>query len=167
MTGINPITTALMPISQVVSWYLILRNDEVGTFYRSICSIATFYSVWAIYNIITQRIGDLGVLTMAFLAVASYLEKRNWSIVGTALVWINYALPSIFVLILWNAKKTAKLMKNDTSQTGIGWAYIFKAYCASNLALWGLVLYRLTKETEISAASTSNKYEQVKDDAQL
>lgn len=169
MAGINPVTTALMPLSQVVAWYLVIRYEQIGiTFYNAVCPIATFYCIWALYINVIQRSVDLGLYTMGAVAIATFYEKKYWTIGGSILVWLNFTLPAIFILILWDAKKTAKTIKNDTSPTGITWAYIFKGYFISNIILWSFILYRVIKTDDAEPQSTvSNnnlKYEEIKNE---
>lgn len=146
MSLINPVATALMPISQSVAWYLLMtpRYD----IFKSISGISAFYCAWALYK---KYIGgdakELGHISMGLLAVASYLEKKNFSIAATSLVLANFAIPAYFVFT-WSAEETAKIIKKTTETDGIIWAYIFKVYFVSSICFWGTVLYKFVKLPE-------------------
>lgn len=177
VSTINPFTTALMPLSQAVSWYLVVeavkriqqsqspqtlslpttidctvdssRVDDKNTpLYRAVFPISTFYCLWALYNNVVRHEPDLGLYTMGILAIGSYLEKRWLSIIGNALVWLNFIVPSYYILGMWDAAETAEHLKNDTSQTGVVWAYIFKAFFLSSIILWSFTLYRFALKSK-------------------
>jgi hypothetical protein len=139
--SVNPIATTLMPLSQAVSWYLVLNQPLLP----SLSKISTFYCAWALYKKIAQ--GDqkeLGHISMGILAVTSYSGKRYASLAGTVLVLANFLLPAYYVFS-WSVEKVAEKLKKDVTNKTIKWAYIFKAYFVSNLALWGMVCYKLSQ----------------------
>lgn len=136
--SVNLIKTSLMPISQAVSWYLVLYQP----LYPSVLKISTFYCLWALYNkYLAGQKEELGHISMGMLAVATFLEKRNFSIAANVLVLANFLLPSYFVLS-WSAKKVATTIKKSDTDQAILWAYVFKAYFVSSICLWGTVLYK-------------------------
>lgn len=145
---IDPIRTSLMPLSQLLSWYWVIQNQyDVSGLYLRVMYIAIFYCLWALFNVVVQRQGDLGVFTMGVTAVVCYYHyynKLNSSLIlyAVALVWLNFVLPSYLILYAWDAKKLAKMLKNNITSTGITWAYIFKAYFISNIILWSFIFYR-------------------------
>jgi hypothetical protein len=81
---------------------------------------------------------------MGLLAVASFMEKKNFSIAATGLVLANFALPAYFIFS-WSAEELAEEIKKTTTQEGIIWAWIFKAYFLSSICFWGFVLHRFIK----------------------
>ncbi len=128
------IGTIVMPASQSVAWYMILKKPNI---YLSVLFVSSFYCLWALYNRyhagLTQ---ELGQYSMGILAQASYCQSRMGSLVGTSLVLANFALPAYWILIEWSARTVAKTVKDD--ETAIVWAYVFKLFFVSNLLLWGV-----------------------------
>ena len=136
--SVNLMKTSLMPISQAVSWYLVSYQP----LYPSVFKISTFYCLWALYNkYLAGQKQELGHISMGMLAVATFLEKRNFSIAANVLVLANFLLPSYYVLS-WSAKKLATTVKKSDTDQAILWAYVFKAYFVSSIFLWGTVLYK-------------------------
>lgn len=131
-----------MPLSQAVAWYLVLSKNQ--PLYRSVTAVTLFYCVWALYN---RYLGgnpkELGQFSMGLAALATYCHHRPSSIAAVGLVLFNFAGVAYFILIAWDARQLAKNVKNDVSSLAILWAYIFKAYFVSNMALWSLVIYKL------------------------
>jgi hypothetical protein len=143
MTAINPVTTALMPISQAVAWYLVATPSY--DLYKSVAGTAAFYCVWAlIKRYIQGESKELGHFSMGMLAIASFMQKKNFSIAATVLVLLNFVIPAYFVLS-WSAEELAQKVKKCTTQEGIIWAWIFKAYFVSCICFWGFVLSRFIK----------------------
>jgi hypothetical protein len=140
---INPLITALMPVSQTVAWYLVLTPSY--DLFKSVSGISAFYCAWALFKRYIQGVSqELGHFSMGLLAVASFMEKKNFSIGATGLVLANFAVPAYFIFS-WSAEKLAKNVKKTTTQEGIIWAWIFKAYFVSSICFWGYVLYRFIK----------------------
>jgi hypothetical protein len=153
MSPVNPVALALMPVSQLVSWKLI--QSETYPLYPTISGIAAFYCVWALYNLwIEGNHRELGHISMGLLAVAAYFEKRNLTIAATGLVIINFFLPVLY-LVPMSAHDMAKLIKESTSTWAIVWAYIFKLYLLSNLALFSTILYKVVQPQSINNSYTS------------
>jgi hypothetical protein len=143
MTVINPLITALMPVSQTVAWYLVL-TPSYGLF-KSVSGISAFYCAWALFKRFIQgESKELGHISMGLLAVASFMQKKNFSIAATGLVLANFALPAYFVFS-WSAQELAQKIKKTTSEEGIIWAWIFKVYFVSSICFWSFVLYRFIK----------------------
>jgi hypothetical protein len=148
MTTINPFVTALMPISQTVAWFLVLTQSF--DLFKSVSGISAFYCVWALVKRFIQgESKELGHISMGLLAVASFMEKKNFSIAATCLVLGNFALPAFFVFS-WSAQELAHRVKQTKTPLdrgiqgsyGIIWARIFKAYFLSSICFWGFVLYQ-------------------------
>jgi hypothetical protein len=140
MTTINPFTTALMPLSQTVAWYLVLTPSY--DLFQSVSGISAFYCAWALFKRFIQgESKELGHISMGLLAVASFMEKKNFSIAATGLVLANFALPAYFIFS-WSAEELAKKIKKTITQEGIIWAWIFKTYFVSCICFWGFVLYQ-------------------------
>lgn len=149
--AINIFPMLLMPISQATAWYLVMMyNDDAeeqifaATFYSSICYIAFFYCLWALYNRYLGGVDqELGHFTMGILSIATFVQSYIGSVVGTVLVLFNFLFVSYFFLFKWwKFEELANNVKNDTSSLGITWAVICKAYFVSNISLWSIVLYK-------------------------
>ena len=148
--AISIIALALMPISQVVSWYLVL-SDQRPPLYTAIFRISSFYCAWAIYNRFFVAPQELGYISMGCLIVASYFEKRTWSMAAVALILVNFILPA-FMIFPASAAELAMAVKNDDSQLGMVWAWVFKLYFVSHISLWCLVFSKLNKTNDSSYA---------------
>lgn len=85
---------------------------------------------------------------MGLTVVASYLEHQYLTIVGSALVFLNYAVPAYFLLPMSTtalAKVTGKGDGESEPSTAVkGWAVIFKLYFLSSMAFWISAIYKLT-----------------------
>jgi hypothetical protein len=143
--SINPVTTALMPISQTVAWYLVSTTPATASLFQPVGALSTFYCLWALYN---KYLGgtpqELGHISMGLLALASFSEKRVAAIAATLLVLLNFAVPA-YTVLSWSAEEAAKIVKKTTSKAGIIWAYIWKAYFVSSICFWSVVLYKFIK----------------------
>jgi hypothetical protein len=136
---INIIATSLMPISQAVSWYMVLNQP----LYRSVFAIALFYCLWALYNRFLAGVTqELGQYSMGLAALATWYKSRPLSMAAACLVLLNFGVPAYYILWKWDATEVAKMIKNDTSELAIVWARVFKAYFVSSIALWITILYK-------------------------
>jgi hypothetical protein len=137
--AINTVAMSLMPISQVVSWYLVLNKP----LYPSVASIASFFCLWALYNRYIQGQKELGQYSMGLAVLATCYKHRPFSMAATGLILVNFVVPAYFILYKWDAAELAKTVKKDTSSLAILWAKVFKAYFVSNICLWSTVFYKL------------------------
>jgi len=143
------VATALLPLSQSVSWYLVLSDRPL---YQSVWRISLFYAFWALYNVLGQgEKRELGHITMGLLSLTTYFEKRIPSIGATGLVMAHYALAAYYLVFVMSAEKVAREVKGTASPETIRWAYIFKTYLVSNIALYGTILYKLIKMNDTKA----------------
>jgi hypothetical protein len=144
---VSVVATALMPISQAVAWYMVLQSNiaDRRSIYSAVWKISAFYCAWALFNRFFQGVTEeLGMYSMGFLAVASFFQKKIFSIIGTVLVLLNFGLPAYSILIAWGPSELAETVKNSDTELAIIWAYIFKLYFVSNFCLWGLVLRKFS-----------------------
>ena len=137
---VNIIALALMPVSQVVAWLLVLKKE----LFDSVWKISTFYCLWAVYNRVFVAPQELGYISMGFLAVAAYFRNKHASLAGTGLVIANFLIPAM-IIFGSSAAELAKLVKDTDSELGILWAYVFKLYFVSNLLLWSWVFCKFWK----------------------
>lgn len=161
-TTINPIRTALMPVSQLIAWYWVIKNqNDIIGLYLHVMLISIFYCLWALYSTIIEKQFDLGLYSMGICALVCYyhyyykITNSSYNIIlySVGFVLFNYLLPSYMILIAWDAKKLAKIAKNDITPTGITWAYVTKVYFISNIILWSYIFYRFYKLTSTSRYS--------------
>lgn len=154
--AVSLITTTLMPVSQAVAWFLVFEQE----LYSSIFKVSLFYCLWALYN---KYLGglpqELGHISMGFLALSAYYRNRTSSMIACGLVFFNFAAPAILIVVAWSPEKLAEKVKKDTSSAGIMWAYIFKLYFVSNMALWGNVLYKLYTTNDGATSSPFSRAE--------
>lgn len=141
--AVNIVAMALMPVSQMVSWYLVLYSP----LYESVYKIAAFYCAWAIYNRLTTTPQELGFISMGILSISAYKQHRTATLIGNILVLINFAGPAMLIL-QWSAAKLARKLKKSDDRLAIIWAHIFKLYFVSNILLWGLVLKKFWTGTD-------------------
>ena len=143
---VNKFTTALMPISQAVCWYLVL-HDEKFMIFDSIFYMASFYCLWAIYNRLFVTPRELGFISTGVLAAGGYLQDRTISMVGLILVEANFAIPASQILG-WRASQLAHVVKKDDK--AVLWAHIFKLYFISNMLLWSVVLNNVFRIEQVT-----------------
>jgi hypothetical protein len=145
---VNVIATSLMPLSQTVSWTLVLRQaggpaSSPHHFYPTIGGVAFFYCAWALYNRYLGGVPqELGQFSMGIMVLACYTERRLYCLAACTLIMLNYLAPLGLVVPL-SAEQMARQFKKDTRSIAIVWAYIFKLYLLSNLALWSTVFYQI------------------------
>jgi hypothetical protein len=173
--------TTLMPISNIVSWYLIaIRPNSTTTesqqqqqqqqlLYDGLFITSVFYASWALFNIVIRKRPDLGVVTMSFLAVTSYMRKNTLSLIATPLIIINYliALPLIIGVIQKQQTSSKddgtdnddKKSSTSTSTSTVKkiWPWIFLGYIISNLILYSVAEYKLWKIGNAGGGSGDNK----------
>lgn len=142
----NPLLMSLMPLSQVTSWYLIAKtisnkdgHDDKVALYGTVWKMAAFFCSWALLNKFRGNKKELGHISMGLAALVTYFElPKIFTIPAIALVVTNFAAPAKTVLIDWDIAELARKTKNTTT-----WAYIFKGYFVSCIALWSTVLYQV------------------------
>ena len=135
-----------MPISQAISWYLVLRPQGSHALMDQVWKVASFYGVWALYNRFIQGVRmEMAYITMGLLAWAAHSHSQRGSIAGTVLVLLNY-LMAFGIIVSYSAHDMAEKGKKRTDKLALTWAHTFKAYVCSNLAMWGLVLVRLIQQ---------------------
>jgi len=140
---INPFTTALMPVSQVVSWYLILKSSRQSLLNPNVASIALFYCMWALWKrYIDGNAQELGHISMGVMSVAAFSQKRVPSLVGALIVISNFIL-AVCLVFPMSLADLAEAVKHETGSWGILWAIIFKAYIASSTCLWFVILNKI------------------------
>jgi hypothetical protein len=177
MPPISRIGMALMPISQSIAWYLVLRTTgssssrtntitsstpalPVTVLYTHVSYIAAFYCGWALYNRYWGgNVRELGQYSMGLVTVATYLQNYPFTMVATILVVGNFVLPSYFILWKWNATEVARNIKQDTSTLGILWARIFQWYFVSNIALWCTIVYKFYQYHKLSLLNHRDYHE--------
>uniref|UniRef100_A0A7S1UWQ4 Mitochondrial pyruvate carrier n=1 Tax=Grammatophora oceanica TaxID=210454 RepID=A0A7S1UWQ4_9STRA len=138
--SLNAVLTALMPISQATSWFLVTKaSDTPKDLYANVSKLALFYAGWAGLNIYRGR-SDVGIASMGCLSLASYCQHKNLTAASTALVIANFGLGAQYVLLQWDAKTLA-----DKLGRSINWAYIFKGYFYSSILFWSTVMYKVVK----------------------
>jgi hypothetical protein len=138
MAPINVVTMMLMPVSQAVSWHMILTQELYPTLFKLSC----FYGSWAIYNVVTGG-KDLAFVSFGLLASAVHVKNHKFVFAASSLVFVNYALPFVFVA-RWSAAKLAKVIKKaDEGTLALMWGYIYKLYFVSNICLWVFVIYKV------------------------
>jgi hypothetical protein len=150
----------LMPVSNAVSWYLVVMaaatptgssnggagpatTSLIGPLFQSVWKVATFYMIWALYNkYLGGRPQEMGHISMGLMALTAFFERRYLSMGACGLVILNFAVIIPFV-ISKGPTGLAKAVYNDTSTITMSWAYTFILYTLSNLGLWSYVMYRL------------------------
>jgi hypothetical protein len=143
----NPVTTALMPISQALAWFFVLSPRF--SLYKAVTEIASFYCAWALYKrFILGDSMEWGYITMGLLALMSHMENKKLSIAATALVLANFGVFAYSVFTL-SANDLAENAQDSTSTGAIVWAYLFKAYFLSSVCFWSTVLFKFTKYPEL------------------
>ncbi len=114
MAPINVVTMMLMPVSQAVSWHMILTQELYPTLFKLSC----FYGSWAIYNVVTGG-KDLAFVSFGLLASAVHFKNHKF----------------IFA--------ASSIKKADESTLALMWGYIYKLYFVSNICLWAFVIYKV------------------------
>lgn len=135
--------TSLMPLSQAVAWYMVLREVPL---LAQVWKIALFHCLWALYNRFSGALpNEMGHLTMGFMAWTAYFHHPRAALAGAALVLLNFAL-AMGAIISMTTKDMALKVKQRDDSLGMLWARTFQVYVASNLALWARVLSELWKK---------------------
>jgi hypothetical protein len=142
----NPLLMSLMPLSQATSWYLLAKamsnkdgNDDKVALYGTLWKLAAFYCSWALLNRFRGNKKEMGHISMGLTALATYFElPKIFTIPAIGLVLANFVAPAKTVMIDLDIAELARKTKNTTT-----WAYVFKGYFVSSMALWSTVLYQV------------------------
>lgn len=146
-TGINPITTRLMPLSQSLAWYALFKGsakeDPLTVYFQVVGMAASFYCLWALYKkFVEGDTRELGHISMGLTALGCMLERQNFVLGSIALVVVNFAVPTFAYGVLWMpARQLARAVKKTDAKEGIVWAYIFKLYLVSSMCFWSYAGY--------------------------
>mmetsp|Transcript_8554 Transcript_8554/g.17852 ORF Transcript_8554/g.17852 Transcript_8554/m.17852 type:complete len:195 (+) Transcript_8554:213-797(+) len=159
----------LLFVSNIASWHMVLASLGAATSSKalraSVWKIATFYTLWALYNRYPGgRSGELGQYSFGLLAVTCLLTKyvlgssRTEGGGQTPNKAIATKIPLVLacLVVAWNfsivvplivssggpAGFAAKVWEGDTSALAVFWGYCFLAHMASNICLWSFACYR-------------------------
>lgn len=151
MSKANPFLMALMPLSQITSWYLMTRPKDSATstsdkasLYSPIWRLAVFYAGWAIVNRINGNKKELGHVSMGIMALTTYFDMpKAVTASAAALVVANFLVPVKTIFVDWDIATLARKMNKTTM-----WAYVFRGYFVSSISLWSIVLYKIVKMEE-------------------
>ena len=141
----------LMVASQATAWYL-LSHDFRYPLFRSVCGLATFYTVWALYlKFFGGRPGELGVYTFGALAICSFFQQRILSLIAAVVVCLNFAL-GIFLSSSLGAEGFASAVGKDSDPSALvaTWYFIFELYLVSSLLFWGWTSVKLYQMPSIA-----------------
>ena len=145
--AVNPFFMALMPISHIASWYLLLNSLETSEeFHMSVAMVAAFYCLWALYKVhVEKNKKELGHMSMGILTVACViLSKRFPHLVMTAtiMVIVNFAVVLPFFANR-GVEGVVKMVHKEVNSLSMMWGYIFFTYILSNVVMWCWVLKTL------------------------
>lgn len=141
--AVNFLTMALMPLSQAASWMLILKQRP--SLFAAVWKVALFYCIWALYNkYFAGNDSELGQYSMGMLAIAAFLQHREFSMCGNVVVLLNYCV-AFYIAFSRSIHELAIDAKGSDNLSAITWAYIFRVYVLSNLAMWSMVLLKFIK----------------------
>ncbi len=85
----------------------------------------------------------MAFVSFGLLASAVHVKNHKFVFAASSLVFVNYALPFVFVA-RWSAAKLAKVIKKaDEGTLALMWGYIYKLYFVSNICLWVFVIYKV------------------------
>ena len=134
---------ALMITSQIGSWLYVVKSSSQDSraLYRAVWQLSLFYVAWALYK--KMFLGDdhdLGYISFGLLALAAYCERKWFVLAANVLLLANFLL-AVVIIISFDAKTLAQMVKHDDTLLGVAWALIFEAYIVSSLVLWSYVLY--------------------------
>ena len=128
----------LMPVYNLISWYLIITNNQIWSI-----AVPLFGAVWALKNILQYKKFDAGVISMGLHFILSVLQRYVYSDANTILeyaqlfacllVAANFAI----IPIMWK-KFTMVFDKVNKSSR---WRAIFYSYCSSFTVFWLYAAY--------------------------
>lgn len=142
-----------MVVSQIGSW-LYISKSQATNLYLAVWQLSLFYAAWALYKKIF--LGDeheLGHVSFGLLALASFTERKWWAMAANVVVLANFAL-AIIIILSFDAKTLAQMVKNDGSPLGVAWAFTFDVYIVSSFCLWSYVLYRFYQLPQLTPYTT-------------
>ena len=142
MSAFENALTALMPTSAATTLYAVITAKTDSDLLDRIAFIAAFYSIWAIFNLLTTKPYEKGQYTLIPCCVGCLLAD-SWhygkllALVGGAGTLLAFMIAGKRVLS-WPASKTAHV-----SNKPLYWVYVLQAYFLASLASWSLITYRL------------------------
>ena len=124
----------LMVVAQVVAWVMVTTLHEEPSLRLDLGGLAVFHALWAVRNFVYVAKRERGMITYGVLAVGCFFALWRVTLLGIAMVWLSYTFVAWMGVATFSASKLAYVRKQT-----LVWAYIFKLYVLSNLALWPYV----------------------------
>ena len=147
MVSIDFAGFVLMPLTQAVSWYLILFRSEGMSLFDCVWKVAAFYCGWALVNkYVAGRDEELGYFPFGLLAIMSFLRFRLGSLVATFIVWAFFVAAMYFLFSAFDSQEAIAIeFKGNSGRLSIAWVYTLQAYGFSNVLLWLTVFYKFAR----------------------
>jgi len=142
MSAVENALTALMPLSVAATIYMVLTAPSDSNLLSRIAGVAAFYSLWAIFNLLTTKPYERGHYALIPCCVGCLLAD-SWrygsvlALAGGAGTLLAFVIAGQRVL-LWSASKTAHVSKKP-----LYWVYVLQVYFLASLFSWGLITYKL------------------------
>lgn len=124
----------LMAASQVVAWAMVTALHDVPSLRLNLGGLAVFYALWAVRNFVSVDRRERGMISFGVLAVGCIFALMRVTLLGIGMVWLSYVFVAYMGVATFSASKLAYVRKQT-----LVWAYVFKLYVLSNLALWPVV----------------------------
>ena len=156
------IDLALMPLSLVVSFYLLWLNRTQHSAFASAFPISTFYCLWAFIEYILSSADDIDsstnasgatsffVLGMAFLLLAttSYYEKRLLSLISLFCVLGTIGMLCGKAFATSDEDLTQPLYPDEIESGTIvsAWAWTFRYFLMAHNILWGTIFGKIIRQ---------------------
>jgi len=145
------VKTSLMPLSQAYGWYMLTNATSDADIYSLTMQLSAFYGGWALLKVYVG--GDKrekGHISMGITFLSSLRQHYLATMIASGLVIANYGLPAAMVLPMSDAKLASVVGKGDFKDKPVPpfikiWVLTFKTYFLSSIALWGVVMYKLTQ----------------------
>lgn len=157
--AVNKVFLALMPISHLTAWFLILKykkhaevEHDPTNLYLAVAAISLFYYSWALYKVIFQ--GDTkekGQISMGLLAYTALFQREThpYAVLGAiGLVILNFAVVIPF-FVNRGVKGIVKVLHKEVTSLTLAWGYVFLFYLLGNIGLWVFVLITLIPYSQI------------------
>ena len=125
----------LMVASQAAAWVMVITLHASPPLRLGLGGLAVFHALWALRNFVSVNRRERGMISYGVLACGCFFALMRVTLLGAGMVWLSYLFvaTSMGVATL-PASKLAHLRKQT-----LVWAYVFKLYVFSNLALWPVV----------------------------
>jgi hypothetical protein len=101
------------------------------------------------------------LFTPSLIEQTGRLVVQDASILACIIVWLNFVVFAYFIVCSFGLQELALILKGTASTLGLAWAWTFKAYFVSRIAMWNNILPKLWTDNPAANSSDNGQYEPI------